>query len=133
MLAYVAAYAIKLPKLSQTNLTMAAFDHYNTGLKDGQPSAQEIAKKFTVNGSRDQAGSNHRRQRDWIANRAVDFLRAQIASANPELTELAARTSSRQVREVVIGKIYNVIGAEYPYLAQVAAEARIRNSREFQY
>jgi hypothetical protein len=133
MLSYIASFEIKLPKLSLGGLTSAAFEHFNAQLKgQGQPSAEEIAKRFTSNGicSPKEQASNARRQKDWIARRQVEYLRSQIASANPDLTELAAKTRSRDVREAVIYKIYRTIGDSYPGLAQAASEARIRKTRE---
>jgi hypothetical protein len=81
--------------------------------------------------SQEQA-TNEKRQKDWIAARCVEYLRQRIASDNPGLVELAAKTDSRDVRAGVVYKIYRTISDVYPGLAKAANEAHIRKTRQLE-
>src|SRR5467141_770866 len=76
-IACVKTVEVKLPKLSQASLLREAYAHFNRALKDGQPMAQDILKRME-DVPRDQRGEAIARQREWIGDRCVAFLKAEI-------------------------------------------------------
>ena len=129
LIQWIRSTAIQLPKLSAMALQSAAFDHYNKGLKDGEPTAAKIAAGLMNLPELDQKTAAARRS-EWSRSRCVEYLRFQAATLNKELVEIAEKTKSEAVKVAIVDAIYGAIVTGYPHLKTEAADMAVRRKLE---
>lgn len=125
MVAWIASIQVQLPKLSPMALQSEAFDFYDKGIKNGEPTAAKIAQGIMNLPDLEQRDAAARRS-EWSRSRCVEYLRFQAAVLNKELADVAQRTKSDAVRVAVIDAIYKAILTEYPHLKAEAADMSAR-------